>query len=49
MTPAGPIEGNYPNIIELLAVHTLQLLRIQDKKEFMEVFAVKWIRRKGDQ
>lgn len=42
-TPAGPIEENYPNITQLLAVHTLQLLMIWDKDVFIEVFAMKWV------
>lgn len=31
-TPAGPIEENYPDVIELLAVQTLQLLGPRTKK-----------------
>lgn len=45
MTPRGQIEGNYPNITEVLAVHTLQILMTQDKYVFIEVFAMKWVRR----
>lgn len=50
-TPAGPFEENYPDVVELLAVQTLQLLGPRTKKkknEFVDIFAVKWITRKYD-
>jgi hypothetical protein len=44
--PAGPVEGNYPNITKLLAVHTLKLHMIQDKDVYILVFVMKWVRSK---
>lgn len=41
---AGPIEENYTKITGLLFIYTLQLLMIQDKYVFIEIFAMKWVR-----
>lgn len=44
MTPAEPIEGNYSNITELIAVHILELLMIQGRHVFTKSFVMKWVR-----